>query len=68
MVGARDMVFPLCQHAELLGLPARGRGAGLDLLRAWRAHRRPAGRCTHPRQILSGTPGQDWGIILMLAL
>ena len=31
---------PLCEHAELLGLPARRPGAGLDLLRARRAHRR----------------------------
>ncbi|MGY4429765.1 hypothetical protein ACVWWO_002242 [Bradyrhizobium sp. F1.13.1] len=31
---------PLCEHAELLGLPARGRGAGLDLFRTRRAHRR----------------------------
>src|SRR3979490_2236936 len=32
--------FSLCEHAELLGLPARSRGAGLDLFRAGRADRR----------------------------
>src|ERR1700730_11069714 len=48
--------FPLCQHVELLGLPARSRGAGLDLFRAWRAHRRrldavpaPGDSLRHPR-------------------
>ena len=40
MVGARDMVFPVPQHAELLGLPAVGARADGELLRARRAHRR----------------------------
>ena len=40
MVGARDMVFPVCEYAELLDLPARGAGSGLDLLCAGRTHRR----------------------------
>ncbi|MGY3125843.1 hypothetical protein ACVWXQ_009780 [Bradyrhizobium sp. S3.14.4] len=32
--------LPICEHAELLGLPARGPGAGLDILRPRRPHRR----------------------------
>ena len=40
MVGARDMVFPLRQHAELLGLSARHAGARGELLRAWRSNGR----------------------------
>ena len=47
---------PLCEHAELLGLSARGPGAGVELLRAWRAHRRrldavpaPGHPLRHPR-------------------
>ena len=57
---------PLCEHAELLDLSARGAGAGGELLRA-RAGRPGAGWTLYPPQaILAGTPGQDWGIILML--
>ena len=37
MVGARDMVFPYREHAELLDLSARGARAGRQLLRAGRA-------------------------------
>ena len=53
MVGARDMVFPYRQHAQLLGLSARGAGAGGELLRAGRTDRRgldalPA--ADHPRR------------------
>ena len=40
MVGARDMVFPVREHGELLDVPVRGAAAGRELLRAGRAHRR----------------------------
>ena len=58
--------FSLREHAELLGLSARGAGPGGELLRAGRAHGRRLDLYP-PQAILSGTPGQDWGIILMLA-
>jgi len=58
MVGARDMVFSLCEHAELLGLPAAVVVLASTFFRAWRTH--GAGwTCTPPQAILSGTPGQD---------
>src|SRR6266550_4714854 len=66
MVGARDMVFPyvnmLSYWVYLLAVvvlvstffvPGGPTGAGWTLY--------------PPQAILSGTPGQDWGIILMLA-
>src|SRR5438132_125684 len=66
MVGARDMVFPyvnmLSYWVYLLAvlvlvasfsMPGGPTGAGWTLY--------------PPQAILSGTPGQDWGIILMLA-
>src|SRR5947208_11823985 len=66
MVGARDMVFPyvnmLCYWVYLLAVlvlasaffvPGGPTGAGWTLY--------------PPQAILSGTPGQAWGIILMLA-
>src|SRR5712672_4589123 len=65
MVGARDMVFPYVNMLSywvyllaLLGLastffvPGGPTGAGWTLY--------------PPQAILSGTPGQDWGIVLML--
>ncbi|MEI9982175.1 MAG: hypothetical protein WDN69_02535 [Aliidongia sp.] len=66
MVGARDMVFSLCQHAELLDLSARGAGARGGILRP-RAAPTAAGWTLYPPQaILAGTPGADWGIVVML--
>src|SRR5258705_5954891 len=66
MVGARDMVFPyvnmLSYWVYLLAVlvlvasffaPGGATGSGWTLY--------------PPQAILSGTPGQDWGIILMLA-
>jgi len=66
MVGARDMVFPyvnmLSYWVYLLAvlvlvasffMPGGPTGAGWTLY--------------PPQAILSGTPGQDWGIVLMLA-
>src|ERR1700755_1657028 len=66
MVGARDMVFPYVNMVSywvyLLAvlvlvasffMPGGPTGAGWTLY--------------PPQAILSGTPGQDWGIILMLA-
>src|SRR5258708_15831510 len=66
MVGARDMVFPyvnmLSYWVYLLAVvvlaatffvPGGPTGAGWTLY--------------PPQAILSGTPGQDWGIIFMLA-
>jgi hypothetical protein len=40
MVGARDMVFPVRQHGELLGVPVRRAAAARELLRARRTDRR----------------------------
>ena len=40
MVGARDMVFPVRQHGQLLGVSVCGAAAGRELLRARRADRR----------------------------
>src|SRR3979490_2247530 len=66
MVGARDMVFPYVNMlsywvyllavvvlASTFFVPGGPTGAGWTLY--------------PPQAILSGTPGQDWGIILMLA-
>src|SRR5213079_967658 len=66
MVGARDMVFPYVNMlsywvyllavlvlASAFFVPGGPTGAGWTLY--------------PPQAILSGTPGQDWGIILMLA-
>src|SRR3982075_1437316 len=66
MVGARDMVFPYVNMvsywiyllavvvlASTFFVPGGPTGAGWTLF--------------PPQAILSGTPGQDWGIILMLA-
>src|SRR3989475_10636904 len=66
MVGARDMVFPYVNmlsywvyllavivRASAFFVPGGPTGAGWTLY--------------PPQAILSGTPGQDWGIILMLA-
>ena len=66
MVGARDMVFPYVNMlsywvyllavvvlASTFFVPGGPTGAGWTLY--------------PPQAILSGTPGQDWGIVLMLA-
>src|SRR5881409_2277893 len=66
MVGARDMVFPYVNMlsywvyllavlvlASAFFVPGGPTGAGWTLY--------------PPQAILSGTPGQDWGIVLMLA-
>ena len=66
MVGARDMVFPYVNMlsywvyllavvvlASTFFVPGGPTGAGWTLY--------------PPQAILSGTPGQDWGIILMMA-
>src|SRR4249920_3709708 len=66
MVGARDMVFPFVNMlsywvyllavlvlASTFFVPGGPTGAGWTLY--------------PPQAILSGTPGQDWGIVLMLA-
>src|SRR5438128_5510660 len=66
MVGARDMVFPYVNMLSYWGylpavfvlaatffVPGGPTGAGWTLY--------------PPQAILSGTPGQDWGIVLMLA-
>src|SRR5246127_5077306 len=66
MVGARDMVFPYVNMlsywvyllavvvlASTFFVPGGPPGAGWTL--------------SPPQAILSGTPGQDWGIVLMLA-
>src|SRR5262249_24844363 len=65
MVGARDMVFPyvnmICSwfyRPGFLVVVARFCRRG--------GPRGPGGTCSPPQAILSGTPGQDWGIILML--
>ena len=65
MVGARDMVFPYVNMlsywvyllavlvlASTFFVPGGPTGAGWTL---------------YPPQAISGTPGQDWGIVLMLA-
>src|SRR4249919_835583 len=66
MVGARDMVFPyvnmLSYWIYLLAV--------LVLVAGFSAPGGPTGAgwtLYPPQAILSGTPGQDWGIILMLA-
>src|SRR5215216_373965 len=66
MIGARDMVFPYVNMlsywiyllavvvlASTFFVPGGPTGAGWTLY--------------PPQAILSGTPGQDWGIVLMLA-
>src|SRR5262249_7216775 len=65
MVGARDMVFPyvnmISYWVYLLAV--------LVLVVSFsrrEAPARPGGPLSPPQAILSGTPGQDWGIILML--
>src|ERR1700752_3520246 len=66
MVGARDMVFPyvnmLSYWVYLLAV--------LVLVASFVAPGGPTGAgwtLYPPQAILSGTPGQDWGIVLMLA-
>ena len=68
MVGARDMVFPLCEHAQFLDLPA------CRAWSCWRAFFVPGGptgagwTLYPPQAITSGTPGgRQAGILLMLA-
>ena len=56
MVGARDMVFPYVEHAELLDLSARGARPRGELLRAGRADRAPAGRSTRRRRSCPARP------------
>src|SRR4030081_2204366 len=65
MVGARDMVFPyvnmLSYWVYLLAVVVLAATFFVP-----GGPPAPAGRCPPPQAILSGTPGQDWGIILML--
>ena len=57
MVGARDMVFPVREHGQLLGVPAGGAAAGRELLRARRAERRRLDAVS-----AAGHPGRHAGI------
>ena len=67
MCGARDMVFPymnmLSFWVYLLPCSCCSRASSCRA-----ARRAPAGRCIRRRRSSPGTPGADWGIVLMLVL